>query len=58
MVGWVILRDDQVLRYAWLIPLRDLIAVGVWIASLGGHMVIWRGERFEVKDGRLTRMPP
>ncbi len=58
MVGWVILQDDQVLRYAWLIPLRDLIAVGVWIASLGGHAVIWRGERFEVKDGRLTRMPP
>lgn len=58
MVGWVILRDDQVLRYAWLIPLRDLIAVGVWIASLGGHTVIWRGERFWVKEGKLTRIPP
>jgi ceramide glucosyltransferase len=58
MVGWVILRDNQVLRYAWLIPLRDLIAVGVWIASLGGNTVIWRGERFGVKDGKLTRVPP
>lgn len=58
VVGWVILRDDQVLRYAWLIPLRDLIAVGVWIASLGGHTVIWRGDRFGIKDGKLTRMPP
>ena len=57
-VGWVILRDGQVLRYAWLIPVRDLIAVAVWIASLGGHTVIWRGERFRVKDGKLTRRSP
>jgi ceramide glucosyltransferase len=58
VVGWVILRDHQVLRYAWLVPLRDLISVGMWIASLGGHTVIWRGERFRLKDGKLTRMSP
>jgi ceramide glucosyltransferase len=58
VVGWVILRDHQVLRYAWLVPLRDLISVGVWIASLGGHTVIWRGERFRLKDGKLTPISP
>jgi ceramide glucosyltransferase len=55
-VGWKILRDRQVLKHAWLIPLRDLMAVAVWIVSLGGHTVTWRGERFSLKDGKLTRI--
>jgi ceramide glucosyltransferase len=54
-VGEKVLRDRQVLKYWWLIPLRDLIAVGVWIVSLGGHTVMWRGDRFSLKNGRLTR---
>jgi|SRR5580704_2001633 ceramide glucosyltransferase len=57
-VGRGVLRDRQVLRDAWLIPLRDLVAVVVWIASLGGHTVTWRGDRFQLKDGKLTRSLP
>jgi ceramide glucosyltransferase len=38
-----------------LLPARDLIAVGIWVASFLGHTVIWRGDRFELKDGRLVR---
>jgi len=56
VVGWFVLRDRQVMKYPWLIPLRDLLAMVVWIASLGGHTVIWRGERFRLKDGKLTRI--
>jgi ceramide glucosyltransferase len=56
VVGWRVLRSHDVLRYAWLIPLRDLIAVAVWIISLGGHTVTWRGERFRLKNGELTRI--
>jgi ceramide glucosyltransferase len=55
-VGGNVLRDPQVSRYFSLIPLRDLIAVAVWIASLGGHTVVWRGETFELKDGKLRRV--
>jgi ceramide glucosyltransferase len=58
IVGWNVLRDRQVLKYAWLIPLRDLVAVMVWIASLGGHTVTWRGDRFNLKNGKLTRVVP
>jgi len=58
VVGCSVLRDRQVLKYAWLIPLRDLVAVIVWIMSLGGHTVIWRGDRFRLKDGKLTRIVP
>lgn len=58
VVGSYVLGDRQVLKYAWLIPLRDLVAVIVWIMSLGGHTVIWRGDRFRLKDGKLTRVAP
>ena len=56
VVGGKILRDRTVLNDLWLIPLRDLIAVAVWLISLGGHTVTWRGERFQLKDGKLTRL--
>ncbi len=56
--GRGVLRDSQVLKYAWLIPVRDLVAVGIWIASLVGQTVTWRGDRFTLKDGKLTRIPP
>jgi ceramide glucosyltransferase len=57
-VGRRILHDRQILRDAWLIPFRDLIAVVVWIASLGGHTVTWRGDRFLLRNGKLTRISP
>jgi ceramide glucosyltransferase len=55
-VGWKVLQDRQVLRYVWMIPLRDLVAVVVWAVSLGGHTVTWRGDRFKLRDGKLTRV--
>lgn len=58
VVGRKVLADQHALRYAWLIPLRDLIAVAVWIASLGGHTVTWRGDRFHLKNGKLSRIRP
>jgi len=58
VVGRGVLQDRQVLRYAWLIPLRDLLAVVVWIASLGGHTVTWRGDHFKLRNGKLTRIAP
>jgi ceramide glucosyltransferase len=58
VVGGSALRDRQVVQYAWLIPLRDLIAAAIWILSLGGHTVTWRGDRFQLRDGKLTRIAP
>jgi ceramide glucosyltransferase len=58
VVGRRVLRDRQVLSGVWLIPLRDLVAAGVWIASLGGHTVTWRGDRFRLQNGKLSRIPP
>jgi ceramide glucosyltransferase len=58
VVGRGVLGNRQILKDAWLIPLRDLLAVLVWIASLGGHTVTWRGDRFRLKNGKLSRIPP
>ena len=58
VVGRAVLQDRQLLKYLWLLPLRDLVAVGVWIASFAGHTVTWRGDRFQLKNGRLTRIAP
>jgi ceramide glucosyltransferase len=58
VVGKTVLRDRQLLGQLWLLPLRDLIAVVVWMASLAGHTVSWRGDRFELKNGKLVRVDP
>src|SRR6202140_250297 len=51
-------RDRRLLRHSWLLPVRDLVAVAVWVASLAGHTVTWRGDRFELQNGRLIRIDP
>ena len=55
LVGWSVLRDRQVLKWLVLLPLRDLFALLVWFASLVGHKVVWRGQSFKLKEGRLFR---
>ena len=55
VVGRSVLKDRQLPGQLWLLPLRDLSAVGVWIASFWGHTVTWRGDRFELRKGRLIR---
>ena len=54
-VGWSVLRDRQVWRLLWLIPLRDCVGLGIWLAGFFGHTIIWRGEKFQLRKGRLVR---
>jgi ceramide glucosyltransferase len=54
-VGAGVLADHQVLLGLWLLPLRDLAAMGVWVAGFAGNTIVWRGERFALKDGKLDR---
>ena len=58
MVGKFVLEDRRLLRNLWLLPVRDLVAAAVWVASFAGHTVTWRGDRFELKNGRLIRIAP
>jgi ceramide glucosyltransferase len=54
-VGAEVLGDREVLPSLWLLPLRDLVAVGVWVAGFAGNTIVWRGERFALKDGKLHK---
>lgn len=52
-VGVGVLGDEQVLRDLWLLPVRDCFALAVWVWSFAADTVVWRGERFRLKKGRL-----
>ena len=58
VVGKSVLQDPHLLKNLWLLPARDLVAVVIWAASFAGHTVTWRGDRFELKKGRLIRTAP
>jgi len=55
-VGAEVLGDHQVLPNLWLLPVRDLVAMGIWVAGFAGNTIAWRGERFELRNGKLERM--
>jgi ceramide glucosyltransferase len=50
-----VLRDRRSLAWAWLLPVRDFLAVLVWLGGLVGNKIVWRGETFVLKNGKLTR---
>jgi ceramide glucosyltransferase len=54
-VGAAVLADHQVLPNLWLLPLRDLVAAGIWAFGFAGNTIAWRGQRFELKNGKLTK---
>jgi len=54
-VGVGVLRDAQVLRDLWLLPVRDFVSLLLWAWSYANNIVVWRGERFRLKDGRISR---
>ena len=52
--GWFVLRSADVLKYCYLIPLRDLWGVAVWATGLFGDTVEWRGRRLRLDgEGRI-----
>lgn len=53
LIGLRVLHDRYVVRDLWLLPLRELLAVLVWIGSYTGSRVIWRGEEFILDKGKL-----
>ena len=54
-VGAQVLGDHEVLPNLWLLPLRDAVAMGLWVAGFAGDKIVWRGERFALKNGRLVK---
>jgi ceramide glucosyltransferase len=54
-VGAQVLADHQVLPSLWLLPLRDLVAMGVWVAGFAGNTIVWRGQPFVLENGKLIK---
>jgi ceramide glucosyltransferase len=54
-VGAAVLGDHEVLPNLWLLPLRDVIAMALWAIGFSGDTIVWRGERFTLKAGKLQR---
>jgi ceramide glucosyltransferase len=54
-VGAQVLGDRQVLPSLWLLPIRDLVAMGVWVAGFAGNTIVWRGDRFLLMGGKLFK---
>lgn len=54
-VGVGILRDGQVLRDIVWLPVRDCFGLFFWAWSYAGDEIVWRGERFRLKRGRLEK---
>jgi ceramide glucosyltransferase len=52
-VGAEVLADHFVLPNLWLLPLRDLTALGLWAAGFAGDTIVWRGQRFTLNKGLL-----
>lgn len=53
--GAEVLGDHEVLPNLWLLPLRDLVALGLWIAGFASNTIVWRGESFTVRKGVLHK---
>jgi ceramide glucosyltransferase len=54
-VGAEVLGDREVLANLWILPLRDVVAMGLWVAGFAGDTIVWRGERFRLKKGQLLK---
>jgi ceramide glucosyltransferase len=56
-VAWAsavsVLKDEDAMRSLWLMPLRDFLAPVIWFAGWFGRKIVWRGEEFELQDGKL-----
>jgi ceramide glucosyltransferase len=57
VVGRLVLKDSQVTRSLWLLPMRDLIAFLLWLGSFTGNSIVWRGKHFRLQGGKLRSDP-
>ena len=52
--GVAVLKSADVWKYLYVVPMRDLWGIAVWVAGLFGDTVEWRGLRLRLdREGRI-----
>lgn len=50
---------SRALADGWLLPLRDLLSLAVWVWSFAGRRIVWRGRHFVIRrGGNLAEVAP
>lgn|SRR5208283_924497 len=57
-IGMWGLHDEVTRKSWWLVPLRDLLNFGVWVAGFFTNKIIWRGLEYRVEKGLLIPLKP
>ena len=56
VVTSTLLGDREGIRRSWLLPLRDTVGLVVWLASLMGRKVYWRGRVFILRGNAMIEV--
>ncbi len=49
------LNCSNLLRWFWVLPLRDVLSFGVWVMGAFGRGVYWRGRKLRIEGDGLIR---
>lgn len=52
------LRSPQLLRWLWVIPLRDVLSFVIWVRGGYGQRIFWRGRWLNVGQSGILREKP
>ena len=44
----------EIIAGYWLVPFRDAIYFGVWLASFASNRIHWGGEQFKMEKGQMV----
>jgi len=55
MSAGLVLHDGNALQNFWLLPVVDLFSPVVWLCSIFGRKIVWRGGEFLLERGKLRR---
>jgi ceramide glucosyltransferase len=62
VMAWTVgvwgVRDDVLRRRLWLVPFRDLLNFGVWLASFASNRIAWGGTEYALRKGRMIPIGP
>ncbi len=57
VMAWTVgvwgVEDDVLRRRLWLVPFRDLLNFGVWLASFASNRIAWGGAEYALRKGRM-----